>query len=117
MDERRLCLRPISVEILLLGSSAYHLEFLVFVEIEQVDLAKGVEIVARAWENSIDGVLDLDAGHEGAPSFAPPALRWAPGGAVVPPPLAVGALPEGRVPDRNGPQVSYPAPSYRQLCW
>lgn len=78
VEERRLCLRPISVEILLLGSGAYHLEFLVFVEIEQVDLAKGVEIVARAWENSIDGVLDLDAGHEGAPSLAPPALRWTP---------------------------------------
>ena len=45
-DERRLCLRPISVQILLLGSGAHHLEFLVFVEIEQVDLAKGVEIIA-----------------------------------------------------------------------
>jgi hypothetical protein len=46
VDERGLCLRSISVQILLLGSGAYHLEFLVFVEIEQVDLAKGVEIIA-----------------------------------------------------------------------
>ena len=95
----------------------YDLELLVFVEVEQVDLAQGVEIVARTRQNSIDGVLDLDAGHEGAPSFAPPALRWAPGGAVVPPPLAVGTLPEGRVPDRNGPHASSSGPSYRQLCW
>ena len=56
----------------------YDLELLVFVEVEQVDLAKGVEIVARARQNSIDGILDVHAGHEGAPSFAPPALRGAP---------------------------------------
>jgi hypothetical protein len=95
----------------------YDLELLVFVEVEQVDLAQGIEIVARAWENTIDRVLDLDAGHEGAASSAPPALRRAPGGAVIPPPLAVGALPEGRVPDRNGPHASSSGLSYRQLCW
>ena len=56
----------------------YDLELLVFVEVEQVDLAKGVEIEARARQNSIDGILDVHAGHEGAPSSAPPALRGAP---------------------------------------
>src|SRR5215210_8873143 len=90
------------------GSGMYNLELFVLVEVEQVDLAQGVEIVARARQNSHHGVLDLDARHEPATSFAPPTLRWAPGGTVVPPPFAVGALPEGRVPDRNGPQASSP---------
>jgi hypothetical protein len=86
----------------------YDLELFFFVEVEQVDLAQGVEIVAGAWENSIYRILDLDAGHEPALSPAPPALRRAPGGSVVAPPFAVGALPEGRVPDRNGSQAASP---------
>src|SRR5215210_1766795 len=77
-------------------------EFFILVEVEQVDLAEGVEVVARAGQDSFDGVLDLDVGHEASFPPAPPALRGAPGGAVVAPPSAVGALPEVGVPDRYG---------------
>ncbi len=35
------------------GSSTDDLEFLVFVEVEQVNLAKGIEIVARTRQDSI----------------------------------------------------------------
>jgi hypothetical protein len=88
------------------GGGTYYLELLVFVEVEQVDFAEGVEIVARAWQDSLHGIFDLDVRHEPALSFAPPALRWAPGGAVVPPPLTVGTIPKGRVPDGYGSHAS-----------
>lgn len=78
----------------------YDFEGLVFVEVEQVDFAKGVEIVARGRKDAIGGVLDLDVCYEGALSPASFALSGAPGGAVVAPPFAVGAVPERRVPDR-----------------
>ena len=81
------------------GGGTYYLEFLVLGEVEQIDFAEGVEIVARAWQDPLHGIFDLDVRHEPALSFTPPALRGAPGGTVVPPPLTVGAIPKGRVPD------------------
>jgi len=112
----RLSLVSISAFLAVLeGGGVYDVELLDFVEVEQVDFAKGVEIVACAWQYSLYGILDLDVCYEPALSFAPPALRWAPGGAVVTPALAVGALPEVRVPDSYGPRTSNSA--YLQLCW
>ena len=83
-----------------------YLELLVFVEVEQKYFARGVEVVAGAWQDSTQGVLDLDAGHEFALTLAPLAFRGTPGGAVVAPALAVRAIPESRVPDRYSSHAS-----------
>ena len=83
-----------------------YLELLVFVEVEQKYFARGVEVVAGAWQNSAQGVLDLDSGHEFALTLAPLAFRGTPGGAVVPAALAVRAIPESCIPDRYSSHAS-----------
>jgi transporter family-2 protein len=82
------------------------LELRVFVEIEQKHFAPGVEVVARVGQNPTQGVLDLDAGHELALALASLAFRGTPGGAVVAPAPAVGAIPESRIADRYSSHAS-----------
>ena len=82
------------------------IELLAFVEVEQKDFAPGVEVVAGVWQDPIQGVLDLDAGYEFALALAPLAFRGTPGGAVVAPAPAVGAIPESRVTDRYSSHAS-----------
>jgi transporter family-2 protein len=86
--------------------NTHDLELLLFVEIEQENLAHGVEVVTRAWQDSFLRVFDLDAGHEFAFALAPFAFRGTPGGAVVAPAFAVGAIPESRVADRYSSHAS-----------
>ena len=86
--------------------NTHDFELFVFVEVEEVDLTEGVEVVAEAWQNSFCGVYDLDAGHEFALTLAPFAFRGTPGGAVVTPAFAVGAIPESRIPDRYSSHAS-----------
>jgi bacterial/archaeal transporter family-2 protein len=84
----------------------YYLELLVFVDVEQEDLAEGVEVVAGAWQDPFLRVLDLDAGHEFALTLATFAFGGTPGGAVVAPSFAVWAVSEGRVADRYSSHAS-----------
>src|SRR5215211_1897867 len=81
------------------------LDLLVLVEIQQVDLAQRIEVVARARQNSLHRVLDLDSSDEPAPPLAASAHEGTPGGAVVPASLAVRALPKIRVADRYSSHV------------
>src|SRR5215212_4437940 len=89
------------------GVLDYHdLELLLFVEVEQIYLAEGVEVVAGAWHNSLCGILDLDAGHEFPLTLAPFAFGGPPGGAVVAATSAIGAVPECRVTDHYSSHAS-----------
>jgi bacterial/archaeal transporter family-2 protein len=82
------------------------LELLVFVEVEQKDLAHGVEVVAGLWQYTFQGVFDLYAGHEFSPALAPFAFCGTPGSAVIAPAPAVGAIPESRIADRYSSHAS-----------
>jgi len=36
------------------GGGTYDFELLAFVEVEQIDFAEGVEVVTRAWQDSVE---------------------------------------------------------------